>query len=275
LKELFLAYGTLSHLPIDLNYPLILTGTNTTHKRRNALRSVAKKFLVDVGVDPKGEKTPQKIAEIQYSSQVDVASSPDVFGNTQLTVERAIEWNNELDELGYNNERIFVLQSDDRSPEKYLECLDGHKENKEVEYIGIGGLIKENDGTNRPLKKNMTLLSELIPQITEKIHIFGAGLGITSKGILEELRWESLDSATSLFAAREHKIFDNNLKRQDLNIEIPRGKNSGIYVKMLAIANHNIASLVLNKKNSESIEHEKNRVITQILTYSNKGKLIV
>ena len=121
----------------------------------------------------------------------------------------------------------------------------------------------------------MSLLSELIPQISEKIHIFGAGLGITSKGILEELRWESLDSATSLFAAREHKIFDINLKRQELNIEIPRGKNSGIYVKMLAIANHNIASSVLNKKNSESIEHEKNRVITQILTYSNEGKLIV
>ena len=275
MKELFLAYGTLSHLPLDLNYPLILTGTNTTENRRKDLRSVAKRFLVDVGVDTKGEKGPQEIAKIQVSSKVDIASSPDVFGNTEMTVERAIYWNNMLDDLDYKDERIFVLQSDDRSTDRYLECLESHKENNSVEYVGIGGLIKDNEGKNRPLKENMALLSELIPQINEKIHIFGAGLGITSKGILEDLKWQSLDSATSLFAAREHKIFDNNLKRQELNIEIPRGKNSGIYVKMLAIANHNIASLVLNKKNSESIELEKIRVITQILTYSKEGKLIV
>ena len=128
MRELFLAYGTLSHLPKNLNYPSILTGTNTTDSRRKSLRDVAEKLMVDVGVDKKGEKTPKEVAEIQFSSNVDVASSPDVFGNMKETNSRAIEWNNELDELGYKNERIFVLQSDDRSPERYLECLQKHKE---------------------------------------------------------------------------------------------------------------------------------------------------
>ncbi len=269
MKELFLAYGTLSHLPQNLNYPKILTGTNTSSKRRKNLREVSKKFLVDVGVDLRGEKTSKQIAQIQVSSKVDVASSPDVFGNTQLTVDRAIEWSDELDNLGYRKKRIFVLQSDDRSADMFLKCLDLHTQNNEIDYVGIGGLIRENDGRKRSLKKNMELLSELVPQINKKIHIFGAGLGITSKGTLEDLNWYSLDSATSIFAAREHKLFDMDLRRQFLPIEIPRGKHSGIFVKMLAIANHNIANIILNKKNKKYVKKEKERVIEQIQNYKN------
>jgi len=190
---------------------------NTFKRQIFSYSAVSKRALscevafIDSGIF-KENREIEDIASVQ-KRYGDVISSVDVMEDVDETVDNTLKWE-DMTEGVPKEKKVYVLQG--RDERDYMNCLRELEGSVDMEYVGLGGLIKKSD---EKVKKLLSLVPEL-KGFGYDVHVFGIGIRFIPS--IKKVSPTSWDTSSPVRDAIDGDIYTFNLKKRNLGKVTPK-----------------------------------------------------